>query len=77
MTPKYTPTPSFVSVRDAAEQIGLAVRTVQFLIKDGKIAASKIGPATSAYVIEQAEVDRVVAERVEDTKRRADGVSTS
>lgn len=67
-----SPTPSVVSVRNAAEQLGLGVRAVQFLITYGKMAATKIGPATSAYVIEQAEVDRVVAERAEKKLTGAD-----
>ena len=51
--------PEVLSVVQAAERLGLSPRTVLYRIKTGKIAASKLGPGTAAYVITRDEVERV------------------
>ena len=52
-----------LSVAQVAKALGMPTRTVHRWIAADKIAATKLGPETSAYVITQAEVDRLLAER--------------
>lgn len=53
-----------MTVTQAAGELNLSVRAVQHRIKNGTIAAQKLGAGkTSAYVITRAEVDRVQAEQ--------------
>lgn len=55
---------NFVNVRDAAAELGLSPRAVLHRITRGTIRATKVGDGrTSAYVIDCAEVQRVLAER--------------
>jgi len=61
MTSELQPA-DLLSVVQAAEVLGLAPRSVLGRIQRGTIAATKLGPATSAYVITRAEVERVLAE---------------
>ena len=52
-----------MTVTQAAEELNLSVRAVQHRIKNGTIAATKLGDGrTSAYVIARDEIDRVKAE---------------
>lgn len=56
-------TSALLSVAQAAEALNLSPRAVQHRIKNGQIAAEKLGDGkTSAYVISRAEVDRIKAE---------------
>lgn len=57
--PMETEPAELLNVGQAAELLGLAPRTVQEWIAKGKIVAVKLGPATSAYVITRAEIERV------------------
>lgn len=53
----------FLTVTQAAALLNLSPRAVQHRIKNGTIAASKLGAGkTSAYVIARAEVERVKAD---------------
>lgn len=59
-------TPELLSVAQVAEELGIPPRTLQWRIKAGKVAATKVGDgATNSYVITREEVDRVKAERAE------------
>lgn len=53
-----------MSVVQAAAELSLSPRTVLHHITTGRIAATKLGPGTSAYVITRAEVERIKRERV-------------
>lgn len=55
--------PTVVSVAQAASRLGLNRRTVLRAIQAGHIAASKTGPGTAGFVIDEAEVARLEAER--------------
>ena len=56
-------THDFVTVGQAAKELNLSVRAVQHRIKQGHIAATKLGDArTSAYIISRDELDRVKAD---------------
>ena len=60
-----TPTqndPEVMNVVQAAAELLVSPRTVLHRIKAGKIAATKLGPGTSAYIISRAEVERCKAE---------------
>lgn len=48
------------TVKEAADYLGIRVRTLQRLIKAGKISAHKPNPlgSTSPYVIDASEVER-------------------
>lgn len=50
-----------LSVTQVAEELGKPARTVHYWITTGKIAATKLGPGTSQYVITRSEVERVKA----------------
>jgi excisionase family DNA binding protein len=52
----------FISVAQAAEELRITERAVRHRIKAGKLAATKLGPGTSQYVITRAEVERLKAE---------------
>ena len=53
-----------LSVKAAAEALGLSRRAVLHRIAAGTISAQKIGTGrTSSYVVDAAEVQRVLAER--------------
>lgn len=56
------PTTEVLSVAQVAEELHLSVRAVRHRIQVGTLAATKLGPGTSSYVITRAEVDRVKAE---------------
>lgn len=71
---KHPNTPSKpVTVKVAAAELGLSIRTVQFLIKQGRLKAEKLDPdsPTSAYLIERADLDGLKAER--GARVKADG----
>jgi excisionase family DNA binding protein len=52
---------TILSVAQAAELLHITPRAVHHRIKSGKLAATKLGSGvTSAYVIERAEVERVL-----------------
>ena len=53
----------FLSVAVAADELGITARAVRHRIQAGTIAAVKLGPGTSQYVITRAEVERVKSER--------------
>lgn len=50
-----------LSVTQAADELGIAPRTLHSRITAGKVAATKLGPGTASYVITRAEVERVKA----------------
>ena len=50
-----------LTVKQAAELLGISRRAVIHRITAGTLAATKLGPSTTAYVIERAEIDRVKA----------------
>lgn len=51
-----------LTVTQAANELSLSIRAVQHRIRNGTIAATKLGAGrTSAYVIARAEVERVKA----------------
>lgn len=53
-------TDDLLTVAQAAAELNLSVRALQHRIKNGTIAARKLGDGkTSAYVIARTEVDRV------------------
>ena len=55
--------PTVYTVAQAAETLSLSPRAVLHRIKHNKIAAEKIGDGrTSAYLIDAAEIDRVLKE---------------
>lgn len=59
-------TPDLLSVQQAAEELGIPPRTLQYQIKTGKVFAEKVGDRkTNAYVITRVEVERVKVERTE------------
>lgn len=60
--PNLAASGDLLSVGQVAEELGKPPRTVHYWIKTGKIAATKLGPGTSQYVITRAEVERVQAE---------------
>ncbi len=52
--------PNLLSVKQAADALGISPRAVQHRIRRGQLAAVKIGTGrTSAYAIDAAEVERV------------------
>lgn len=54
--------PQWLTVREAASELGITERAVQHRIKTGTLAATKFGQGlTSPYMIERAEVERVKA----------------
>lgn len=53
--------PEFLSVVQAAAELNLTPRAVQHRIKNGTVAATKLGPGTAAYVISRSEIERVKA----------------
>lgn len=55
----------FLSVAQTAAELNLTDRAVRHRIKAGTLAATKLGPGTSSYVITRAEVERVKAETAE------------
>lgn len=55
---------NFVNVRTAAAELGLSPRAVLHRIQTGTLTATKVGDGrTSSYVIDRAEIERVLAER--------------
>lgn len=56
-------TDNLLSVSQAATELGITDRAVRHRIKAGTLAATKLGPGTSSYVITRAEVERVKAEQ--------------
>ena len=59
-------TPELLNVLQAAEELGIPPRTLQYRIQTGKVAAEKVGDGkTNSYVITREEVDRLLAERGE------------
>ena len=56
-------TPTLLSVAQAAVELGLTERAVRHRIKAGTLAAVKLGPGTSQYVITRDEIDRAKVER--------------
>lgn len=50
-----------VSVAQAAVELNLTDRAVRHRIKAGTLAATKLGPGTSSYVITREEIERVKA----------------
>lgn len=63
-------TPTLLSVAQAAVELGLTERAVRHRIKAGTLAAVKLGPGTSQYVITRDEIDRAKVERAADTRSR-------
>lgn len=57
------PKPAPISAAGAAEQTGYSKRTIQSAIAKGELKAHKLGDATSAYVIEQRDLDKWIAKR--------------
>ena len=58
--PNFAP----ISVADAASQTGIPKRTIIWAIRAGKLKASKLGSGTtSAYLIQQADLDQYIAAR--------------
>ena len=51
--------PDVLSVASAARELHRSPRTILHWIKADKIAATKTGPGTAAYVIARAEVERI------------------
>lgn len=49
-----------LTTKDAADRLGIKPRSVVWLIKNNRLAATKLG---RDYVIEPAEIDRYLAER--------------
>lgn len=61
--PPNPPLADFLSVTQAADELGLAPRTILHRISAGQLVAQKMGDKrTSAYLISKAEVERVKAE---------------
>lgn len=57
---------ALLSVAQAAEELGVPIRTLQYRITTGKVAATKVGDGrTSSYVLTRAEVDRLLAEQTD------------
>jgi len=55
---------SLLSVAQAAEELDVPIRTLQYRITTGKVAAVKVGAGrTSSYVITREEVDRLLDEQ--------------
>lgn len=54
-------TGDLLSVVQVADELGKPTRTVHYWITTGRIAATKLGPGTSQYVITREEVERVKA----------------
>lgn len=54
--------PSFLSVKQAGEELNISARAVLHRIHAGTLAAQKLGPGTAGYVITRAEIERVRAE---------------
>lgn len=53
----------FLSVSQAADELGIPNRTLHHRIATGKVAATKVGDGkTSAYIIARDEVERLKAE---------------
>lgn len=50
--------PDVLSVKQAAHELHLTERAVRHRIHAGTLAAIKLGPGTSAYVITRAEIER-------------------
>lgn len=53
----------FLSVVQTAQELHITPRAVRHRINVGTLAATKLGPGTSSYVITRAEVERVKAEQ--------------
>lgn len=51
----------FLNVAQAAAELHITPRAVRHRIVAGTLAATKLGPATSAYVITRSEIDRAKA----------------
>jgi len=65
--PKAEPLPP-VTTAEAAELLGVHVRTVLRLIERGKLNARKLaGGRTMPYIIERRSVDALLAERTPNT----------
>jgi excisionase family DNA binding protein len=55
-----------ISATEAASQTGVPKRTILWAIRQGKLKAQKLGGgATSAYLIQQDDLDRYIEERTE------------
>lgn len=54
--------PDLLSVKQVASELHLSSRAVVHRIAAGTLAAIKLGPGTSAYVITRAEVERAKGE---------------
>lgn len=53
-----------ISATEAASQTGVPKRTILWAIRQGKLKARKLGDgATSAYLIQQSDLDRYMASR--------------
>ena len=50
-----------LTVKQAAELLGISRRAVIHRIMAGTLAATKLGPSTTAYIIDRAEIERVKA----------------
>lgn len=59
MTPTDSPAPDVLSVASAARELHRSPRTILHWIKAEKIAATKTGPGTAAYVIARSEIERL------------------
>lgn len=51
-----------LSVEQAAAELRITGRAIRHRIKAGTLAATKLGPGTSAYVITRSEIERVKTE---------------
>lgn len=60
-----TTSPEVLSVASVAVELSLTERAVRHRIKAGTLAATKLGPGTSSYVITREEVERVKAAAAE------------
>lgn len=60
--PNLAASGDLLSVSQVAEELNKPSRTVHYWITTGRIAATKLGPGTSQYVITRAEVDRLKAD---------------
>lgn len=56
------PSPEFLSLADAASELGVPLRTLQYQAMTGKVATIRGGSGkTSAYLMTREEVDRLKA----------------
>jgi excisionase family DNA binding protein len=55
-----------ISATEAASKTGIPKRTILWAIRAGKLKASKLGDgATSAYLIQQSDLDRYLEDRAQ------------